>query len=158
MKKLLYTFIAISLIFSACKKEDEEPTNYGSSNSACGSVTVTIDGVNRDYNPIETSCNAGGITEFNGSTIGITLAFNSFCTSMASDYMIVYSDINGSYITDNGCGSASSSIIYFNATCDITNINYSNSTISGNLIFPASSNKPNINISFSNVPATITSF
>ena len=77
---------------------------------------------------------------------------------MASDYMIVYSDINGSYITDNGCESASSSIIYFNATCDITNINYSNSTISGNLIFPASSNKPNINISFSNVPATITSF
>ena len=27
MKKLLYTLLAVSLIFSACKKEDEEPTN-----------------------------------------------------------------------------------------------------------------------------------
>ena len=158
MKKLLLILLCLPLLFSTCKKEDEEYLNYGSSNSACGSVTVNIDGVNRDYNPIETSCNSGGITEFNGSIIGISLAFNSFCTSMASDYMIVYSDINGSYITDNGCGSGSSSIFYFNATCDITNVNYSNSTISGNLIFPASSNKPNINISFSNVPATITSF
>ena len=26
MKKLLYTFLAVSIIFSACKKEDEEPT------------------------------------------------------------------------------------------------------------------------------------
>ena len=158
MKKLLLILLCLPLLFSTCKKEDEESPNYGSSNSACGNVTVTIDGVNRDYNPIETSCNSGGITEFNGSIIGISLAFNSFCTSMASDYMIVYSDINGSYITDNGCGSGSSSIFYFNATCDITNVNYSNSTISGDLIFPGASNKPNINISFSNVPATITSF
>tara|TARA_R110000823_G_scaffold195427_2_gene326722 strand:+ start:551 stop:1027 length:477 start_codon:yes stop_codon:yes gene_type:complete len=158
MKKLLLILLCLPLLFSTCKKEDEESPNYGSSNSACGNVTVTIDGVNRDYNPIETSCNSGGITEFNGSIIGISLAFNSFCTSMASDYMIVYSDINGSYITDNGCGSGSSSIFYLNATCDITNVNYSNSTISGDLIFPGASNKPNINISFSNVPATITSF
>jgi hypothetical protein len=27
MKKLLYTFLAVLIIFSACKKEDEEPTN-----------------------------------------------------------------------------------------------------------------------------------
>ena len=27
MKKLLYTLLAVSIIFSACKKEDEEPTN-----------------------------------------------------------------------------------------------------------------------------------
>jgi hypothetical protein len=27
MKKILYTLLAVSLIFSACKKEDEEPTN-----------------------------------------------------------------------------------------------------------------------------------
>ena len=27
MKKLLYTLLAVSLIFSACKKEEEEPTN-----------------------------------------------------------------------------------------------------------------------------------
>ena len=27
MKKLLYTLLAVSIIFSSCKKEDEEPTN-----------------------------------------------------------------------------------------------------------------------------------
>jgi hypothetical protein len=27
MKKLLYTFLAVSIIFSACKKEEEEPIN-----------------------------------------------------------------------------------------------------------------------------------
>ena len=27
MKKLIYTLLLVSLIFSACKKEDEEPTN-----------------------------------------------------------------------------------------------------------------------------------
>ena len=30
MKKLLYTFLAVSIIFSACKKEDEEPTSNNS--------------------------------------------------------------------------------------------------------------------------------
>ena len=27
MRKLLYIFLAVSIIFAACKKEDEEPTN-----------------------------------------------------------------------------------------------------------------------------------
>jgi len=31
MKKLLYTFLAISVIFSACEKEEEEPTNNNNS-------------------------------------------------------------------------------------------------------------------------------
>ena len=39
MKKLLYTFLAVSIIFSACKKEDEEPTN-NSSPSIIGAWTV----------------------------------------------------------------------------------------------------------------------
>ena len=34
MKKLLYTFLAVSITFSACKKEDEEPTNNTNTNSA----------------------------------------------------------------------------------------------------------------------------
>ena len=34
MKKLLYTFLAVSIIFSACKKEDEEPNNSNNNNSA----------------------------------------------------------------------------------------------------------------------------
>ena len=33
MKKLLYTLLAVSIIFSACKKEDEEPTNSGNNNT-----------------------------------------------------------------------------------------------------------------------------
>ena len=39
MKKLLYTFLALSIIFSACKKEDEEPTN-NSSPSIIGAWTI----------------------------------------------------------------------------------------------------------------------
>ena len=33
MKKLLYTFLAVSLIFSACKKEEEEPINNNNNTS-----------------------------------------------------------------------------------------------------------------------------
>ena len=43
MKKLLYTLLAVSLIFSACKKEDEEPTNTGNNNNT-GNTTATIIG------------------------------------------------------------------------------------------------------------------
>ena len=39
MKKLLYTFLAVSIIFSACKKEDEDPTN-NSSPSIIGAWTI----------------------------------------------------------------------------------------------------------------------
>jgi hypothetical protein len=34
MKKLLYTFLAVSLIFSACEKEEEETNNNNNNNSA----------------------------------------------------------------------------------------------------------------------------
>jgi hypothetical protein len=41
MKKLLYTLLAVSIIFSACKKEDEEPTNSGNNNtSIIGAWTI----------------------------------------------------------------------------------------------------------------------
>ena len=39
MKKLLYTFLAVSIIFSACKKEDEEPTSNNSP-SIIGAWTI----------------------------------------------------------------------------------------------------------------------
>jgi hypothetical protein len=39
MNKLLYTFLAVTIIFSACKKEDEEPTNI-SSPSIIGAWTI----------------------------------------------------------------------------------------------------------------------
>ena len=44
MKKLLYTLFAVSVIFSACKKEDEEPTNAGNNNNITGNTTATIIG------------------------------------------------------------------------------------------------------------------
>ena len=45
MKKLLYTLLAVSVIFSACKKEDEEPTNTGNNNNNnTGNTTATIIG------------------------------------------------------------------------------------------------------------------
>ena len=40
MKKLLYTFLAVSIIFSACKKEDEEPTNNTNLPSIIGAWTL----------------------------------------------------------------------------------------------------------------------
>ena len=43
MKKLLYTFLAVSIIFSACKKEDDSPNsgrNSGSNNTS-GSIIGT---------------------------------------------------------------------------------------------------------------------
>ena len=42
MKKLLYTLLAVSIIYSACKKEDEEPTNSGNNNT--GNTIATIIG------------------------------------------------------------------------------------------------------------------
>jgi hypothetical protein len=45
MKKLLYTLLAVSIIFSTCKKEDEEPTNTGNNNNNnTGNTTATIIG------------------------------------------------------------------------------------------------------------------
>ena len=42
MKKLLYTLLSLSIIFSSCKKEDKEPTNNTSANepSIIGSWNV----------------------------------------------------------------------------------------------------------------------
>jgi len=39
MKKLLYTLFAVSLIFSACKKEDDTPTTSGNNNNTGNNVT-----------------------------------------------------------------------------------------------------------------------
>ena len=48
MKKLLYTFFALLIIFSSCKKEDEEPINSISSNApsiigSCNVVSMVYD-------------------------------------------------------------------------------------------------------------------
>ena len=43
MKKLLYTLLAVSIIFSACEKEDNTPTNNTGNNNT-GSNTTSIIG------------------------------------------------------------------------------------------------------------------
>ena len=42
MKKLLYTFLAVSIIFSACEKEEEEPTNNTNNNNSSLTIEETI--------------------------------------------------------------------------------------------------------------------
>ena len=51
MKKILYTLLAVSLIFSTCKKEDDTPTNNNNNNSALaigdthqGGIVFYLDG------------------------------------------------------------------------------------------------------------------
>jgi len=50
MKKLLYTLLAVSIIFSACKKEDEEPTNTNNNSALAigdthqGGIIFYLDG------------------------------------------------------------------------------------------------------------------
>jgi len=42
MKKLLYTLLAVSVIFSACEKEEEEPTNNTNNNNLSLTIEETI--------------------------------------------------------------------------------------------------------------------
>ena len=57
MKKIIFTLLAVSIIFAACKKEDEKPTNLGNNTTTSivgvwtptfvvmdSSLTTTIDG------------------------------------------------------------------------------------------------------------------
>ena len=59
MKKILNTLLAVSIIFSACKKEDEEPTNSGNNNtSIIGAWTINTVALESDtsssiYSPDE---------------------------------------------------------------------------------------------------------
>ena len=44
MKKLLYPILAVSIILSACKKEEEDPTNTGNNNSTFLTWIKTLQG------------------------------------------------------------------------------------------------------------------
>ena len=44
MKKLLYTLLAVSLIFSTCKKEDDTPTNNNNNNNSALAIGDTHQG------------------------------------------------------------------------------------------------------------------
>ena len=52
MKKLLFTFLAITVIFAACEKEEEEPTNSGNTTPTTYAFSCKIDGADfTDNNP-----------------------------------------------------------------------------------------------------------
>tara|TARA_B100000795_G_scaffold266364_1_gene249453 strand:- start:98 stop:601 length:504 start_codon:yes stop_codon:yes gene_type:complete len=54
MKKLLYTLLAVSIIFSACEKEEEEPiTNNNNNNNTSASVFDSWNVVNLVYDITE---------------------------------------------------------------------------------------------------------
>lgn len=55
MKKLLFTFLAITVIFAACEKEEEEPTNSGNTTPTTYAFSCKIDGADfTDNSPVAT--------------------------------------------------------------------------------------------------------
>ena len=67
MKKLLYTLLAVSIIFSACKKEEDEPTN-NNSNSIIGTWSGQLTQAGFGDYPVEMIINNLVIGENSGNT------------------------------------------------------------------------------------------
>jgi len=90
MKKLLYSLLAVSIIFSSCKKEDEEPTNNTSSNapSIIGSWNV----VSMAYDITEGVYTSGSYP--NGSFSVTNL------TSGVSNYALVNAQLTHQFSSD----------------------------------------------------------
>jgi hypothetical protein len=162
IKKLLYTLLAVTIIFSACEEEDESPTN-SSSSSICGNVSVS-DGAQLSYSPL-TPCTGPGQPLYqvvNGELKGVTAAFTSFngsipewmCTgqilvfgSESINLNQVYSssslpmgwtmNLTFSYFTSEGTyynyELTNSTIV--NGSITITDIDYANGLIDGNYSF-----------------------
>ena len=42
MKKLLYTLLAVSIIFSACEKEEKNSSNNNSNNNSTGTIADVV--------------------------------------------------------------------------------------------------------------------
>jgi hypothetical protein len=163
MKKLLYTLLAVSIIFSACEQEDSQPnSNNNSSSSACGNVTMIIDGTSRGYSPTPSLCNTSLVSTINGQINTISLALNSTCNNGSSDYSISVSTLDGnnlyeSTFYDSNCSASPNAASYLGTgggTVDISNIDYSNKKISGTF-FLYGQGKPSIECTFSNVPFTL---
>ena len=159
MKKLLYTFLAVSLIFSACEEDEQSPAPPAS--SACGNVTMTIDGTSRGYSPTPSLCNTSLVSTIGGQISTISLALNSTCNN-GQDYNITVSTTDGnslyeSYFWDYNCSTSTSTATYIGTgggTVDISNIDYSTKKLSGTF-FLYGQGKPSIECTFSNVPFTL---
>jgi hypothetical protein len=179
MKKLLYTLLAVTIIFSACEEEDSQPdSNNNNSASVCGAVSMEIDGVAKNYNPIDSDlCYSGNmVSSLNGNILSIGIAFQSLCSSnTANDYSVVVQQVSVNCSINDLVG-LSLPILdarYQNFNCQtfpstfsyltgnsvgqliITNFDYSvnPATISGSfsINIPA---KPEINCTFIDVPCS----
>ena len=159
MKKLLYTFLAVSLIFSACEEEELSPAQPASSD--CGNVTMIIDGISRGYSAIPSLCNTSLVSTIGGQISTISLALSSTCNN-GQDYNITVSTTDGnslyeSYFWDYNCSTSTSTATYIGTgggTVDISNIDYSTKKLSGTF-FLYGQGKPSIECTFSNVPFTL---
>lgn len=76
MKKLLYIFLSVSIIFSACEKEDEEPTNSGNNTNLAigdtyqGGIIFYLDGNGGGLIAAPSDQSSGAEWGCSGTTIG----------------------------------------------------------------------------------------
>ena len=155
MKKLLLLFIPLVFFFGC---EDE-------SSSDCGTVDVTINGESRNYNPMSGGvCGPNSIMMGNGNINITSLMFMSICSGYSNDYSIsVVAEGPNFYITEGivynyGCD-IMPSMHYFsssNGNLSVSDVNYSNNTISGSISM--SSNAISLSCNFSDVPFSLTSY
>ena len=163
MKKLLYTLLAVSMIFSACKKEEAKTTSSTTS-SICGNIDVTENGVNLTYTPSPYSgCDEARLTYNNGSLMGVVIPFVSWsggtmewqCNAVIENFTSIPINIGQTYSGTTVPSSPNVLNLSFwnmingtsmnnhptidplvkNGTLKITNIDYTNNLIDGNFSF-----------------------
>tara|TARA_B110000967_G_scaffold12922_1_gene12485 strand:+ start:42 stop:632 length:591 start_codon:yes stop_codon:yes gene_type:complete len=61
MKQLLYTLLAVSIIFSACEKEEEEPTNNTNNNNSGNTTNLAIGDTHQGGIIFYLDANGGGL-------------------------------------------------------------------------------------------------
>lgn len=174
LKKYFTNLIVI--LFLSCSTENSENYPNNSINNDCGSVDLTIDGVNYTYNTINMACNGTIVYISNGQILSISINIASLCPSVINDWSVIASviepNINQTYVPqqasfiDYQCSFSVVEQYYnysampnvnINGSITITNIDYTNITIDGNVSFlgygsvNTSTNKQ-INCSFTNLP------
>ena len=99
MKKLLYTLLAVSIIFSACKKEDEETNSGNNNNNNNNNTSTSIVGV---WTPTSVTIDTSMTTIIDGQTVneldGQIMTYSGTETMTPEE-----ADIEGTLeFTDNG--------------------------------------------------------
>ena len=168
MKNIVFYIIALLLSCSP---------NNSINNNDCGSVDLTIDGVNYTYNTSNIPCSATTVTISNGQIFSIGINISSFCPSGINEWGVVATIIEPNvnqthvlqqaYFIDFQCSSIAEQYynysdlsmpnVNLNGSITITHIDYTNTTIDGNMSFlgyglvNTSTNKQ-INCSFTDLP------